>query len=43
LVKPKERLMSAKTNGTLVVALVVVVGLSAHFGGGAMTRERIGG
>lgn len=35
--------MSANTNRVLVVALVVVVGLSVLFGGGAMTGGRMGG
>ena len=35
--------MSANTNGALVVALVVVVGLFVLFGGGAMTGGRMGG
>ena len=34
--------MTANTNGALVVALVVVVGLSVLFGGGAMTGGRMG-
>jgi hypothetical protein len=35
--------MSANTNRVLVVALVVVVGLSVLFGGGAITGGRMGG
>ena len=35
--------MSANTNRTLIVALVVIVGLFVLFGGGAMTGGRMGG
>ena len=35
--------MSTNSNGALVVALVVVVGLFVLFGGGAMTGGRMGG
>ena len=35
--------MNGNTNGALVVALVVVVGLFVLFGGGAMTGGRVGG
>ena len=35
--------MSGNTNGALVVALVVVVGLFVLFGSGAMTGGRMGG
>ena len=35
--------MSGNTNGALIVALVVVVGLFVLFGGGAMTGGGMGG
>ena len=35
--------MRVNTNGSLVVALVVVVGLLVLFGGGAMTGGHMGG
>lgn len=41
--KLKESLVSTNSNGALVVALVVVVGLFLLFGGGAMTGGRMGG